>query len=67
MSKWLELREAIGPGVIMTKRRNPQAGAAWGRHQGAHNPGTHKPDVDDTEEQLEEYEEEEAKDEQEQE
>lgn len=39
----------------MTKRRNPQAGAAWSRHQGAHDPGTKKPDVDETEEQIEEY------------
>lgn len=42
----------------MTKRRNSQAVAAWSRHQGAHSPGTKKPDVDETEEQLEEYEEE---------
>jgi len=39
----------------MTRRRNSQAVAAWSRHQGAHSPGTKKPDVDETEEQLEEY------------
>lgn len=37
----------------MTRRRNPQAVAAWSRHQGAHSPGTKKPDIDETEEQLE--------------
>ena len=35
------------------KRRNPQAGAAWTRKGGAHS-GAKRPDVDDTEEQLEE-------------
>lgn len=40
----------------MTKRRNSQAVAAWSRHQGAHSPGTKKPDVDDTAEQLAEIE-----------
>jgi hypothetical protein len=34
------------------KRRNAQAVAAWSRHGGAHNPGTKRPDVDDTDEQL---------------
>ena len=57
-AKWDELNEAVGRGD-MTKRRNSQAVAAWSRHQGAHSPGTKKPDVDETEEQLEEYEEEE--------
>lgn len=33
----------------MTKRRNPQAVAAWSRHQGAHSPGTKKPIVDEME------------------
>lgn len=56
MSKWDELNE-IGRGD-MTKRRNSQAVAAWSRHQGAHSPGTKKPDVDDTDEQLEELEDE---------
>jgi hypothetical protein len=54
MSKWDELKGAIGPGDIMTKRRNSQAVAAWSRHQGSHSPGTKKPIVDDTDEQLEE-------------
>ena len=36
----------------MTKRRNPQAVAAWSRHGGAHNPGSRKPEVDDLDEQL---------------
>lgn len=53
--KWNELREAIGPGELMTKRRNSQAVAAWSRHQGAHSPGTKKPELDDTEEQMGEY------------
>ena len=65
--KWNELREAIGPGELMTKRRSAVALAAWSRHAGTHNPGTHKPDFDDTEEQLEEYEEEEAENDEQQE
>jgi len=36
----------------MTKRRNPRAVAAWGRHGGAHDPGSNRPEVDDTDEQL---------------
>jgi hypothetical protein len=36
----------------MTKRRNPQAVAAWSRHGGAHNYGSRKPEVDDLDEQL---------------
>lgn len=39
----------------MPKRRNAHAVAAWSRHGGAHNPGTKKPDSDDTEEQIEEH------------
>lgn len=39
----------------MTKRRSAQAVGAWSRHQGAHSPGTKCPDVDETEEGLEEY------------
>lgn len=39
----------------MTKRRSSQAVAAWSRHQGAHSPGTKRPDQDETEEQVEEY------------
>jgi len=46
-NKWSELNE-IGRGD-MTKRRNPQAVAAWSRHQGAHSPGTKKPIVDEME------------------
>lgn len=53
MSKWDELNEANGRQLMPTKRRNPQAVAAWSRHQGAHDPGTKKPDVDETEEGLE--------------
>ena len=49
----------------MTKRRNAQAGAAWSRHQGAHDPGSKKPDIDDLEEQLEEVELEEEDDQEE--
>ena len=45
--------------MLSTKRTlRVRAVAAWSRHQGAHSPGTKKPDVDETEEQLEEYEEE---------
>ena len=55
--KWNELNETIGR-ELMTKRRNSQAVAAWSRHQGSHSPGTKKPIVDETEEQLEELEEE---------
>jgi hypothetical protein len=47
-TKWSELNEAIGRGD-MTKRRNPQAVAAWSRHQGAHSPGTKKPNIDEME------------------
>jgi len=65
MSKWDELQEAFGREVIVTKRRNSQAVAAWSRHQGAHSPGTKKPDLDDTEEQLEEVELEEEDDQEE--
>lgn len=48
----------------MPKRRSAAAVAAWSRHQGAHDPGSRKPDVDETEEGLEEYndEEEEGRD-----
>ena len=35
----------------MIKRRNPQAVAAWSRHQGAHSPGNKRPDLDDIDEQ----------------
>lgn len=34
------------------KRWNAQAVAAWNRHGGAHAPGSKKPEVDDTDEQL---------------
>ena len=55
--KWNELNETIGR-ELMTGRRNPQAVAAWSRHQGSHSPGTKKPDLDDLDEQLEEIDEE---------
>lgn len=32
----------------MTKRRNPQAVAAWSRHGGAHDPGSKKPTLDES-------------------
>jgi hypothetical protein len=53
MSKWDELNEAIGRGE-MTKRRNAQAVGAWSRHQGAHSPGTKRPDLDDMDDQEQE-------------
>jgi hypothetical protein len=37
------------------KRRNAHAVDAWSRHGGAHDPGTRRPDIDDTDEQVEEY------------
>ena len=63
-NKWDELQETIGR-ELMTKRRSAQAVGAWSRHQGAHSPGTKKPDLDDTDEQLEEVELEEEEDDQE--
>jgi hypothetical protein len=53
MNKWEELKGAIGRQLMPEKRRNPQAVAAWSRHQGSHSPGTKRPDVDETEEGLE--------------
>jgi len=55
-TKWDELNETIGR-ELMTKRRSAQAVGAWSRHQGAHCPGTKKPDIEDIEEQLEELDE----------
>jgi len=37
------------------KRRSAPAVDAWSRHGGAHNPGSKRPDVDDTEEGLDEF------------
>ena len=53
MSKWDELNGAIGRQLMPKKRRNAQAVGAWSRHQGAHSPGSKRPDQDETEEQLE--------------
>lgn len=54
-NKWVELNGATGRG-LMTKRRSAQAVGAWSRHQGAHSPGTKRPDLDDIED-IEEQEE----------
>ena len=53
MSKWDELNGAIGRQLMPKKRRNAQAVGAWSRHQGAHSPGSKRPDQDETEEQVE--------------
>ena len=39
----------------MTKRRNPQAVAAWERHGGAHTPAQKPEPEDDTVDELDEY------------
>jgi hypothetical protein len=48
-NKWDELN-GVGRGD-MVKRRSAQAVGAWSRHQGAHSPGTKRPDLDDIDEQ----------------
>ena len=53
MSKWDELNGAIGRQLMPKKRRSAMAVGAWSRHQGAHSPGSKRPDQDETEEQLE--------------